>query len=66
MAVFKIVIAMTITRALNILVNRAKTIDKVWDELGEVSVGKGIFFSWKWIVFKRIPRWYKKIHFHEK
>ena len=44
MAVFEIIITMTTTRALNILVKRAKTIDKVWDELGEVSVGKGIFF----------------------
>ena len=50
--VFEIVIAMTTTRALNILVKRAKTINKVWDESGETSIAKGIFFSWKWIVLR--------------
>ena len=52
MAVFEIVIAMTTTRALNILVKRAKTIYKVWNESGEALIGKGIFFSRKWIILK--------------
>ena len=52
MAVFEIVIAMNTARALNILVKRTKTIDKVWDESGEASIGKGSFFSWKWIVLR--------------